>query len=163
MNGASQYCLLVTPVTVILRDWKTCFSLLFYRTFFYPHIFDDFFFFFFGLNLGDSIFSSRQAKLMAVQELIVQACAWLPVGEWMWIRVRLRFTMTCFFSGHWKWRKGHGRVLNTGLYLSSTQALKRISIQNWTKGKIILHIRDDSISNASFFCLKKSLWKVTVC
>lgn len=58
------------------------FCLLFYGTFFYPHISADFLFIFY-LNLGDLSFSSCQAKLMAVQELIVQACVWLPVAEWM--------------------------------------------------------------------------------
>lgn len=55
--------------------------------------------FLFCVNLGDSIFSSLWAKLMAVQELIVQACVWLPDGEWMWIRVGSGFTMTCFSLG----------------------------------------------------------------
>lgn len=72
------------------------FSPSFYRKPFYLHVSTNLFF---CLNLGDSIFSSLWAKLMAVQELIVQACVWLPDGEWMWIRVRSRFTMTCFFLG----------------------------------------------------------------
>lgn len=54
-----------------------------------------------------------------------------------------------FFSGQWKWRRGHGRVLNIGVCWSSTQALKLISIQQPTKRKLILHIRDDSLSNGS--------------
>lgn len=89
----------------------------------------------FCLNLGDSIFSSLWAKLMAVQELIVRACVWLPDGEWMRIRLRSGFIMTCFFSGAWKWRRGHWRVLNMGVNWSSTVALKPVSIQHPTKEK----------------------------
>ena len=40
-----------------------------------------------------------------------------------------------FFSGHWKWRRGHGRVLNMGVNRSSTKALKPVSIQQLTKEK----------------------------
>ena len=78
---------------LLCRNWKTCFSLSFSRKPFYPCVFTHFL----CLNLSDSIFSSLWAKLMAVQELIVQACAWLPDGEWMRIRVGSGFTMTCFF------------------------------------------------------------------
>lgn len=131
---------------LLCRDWKTCFFSLFLKktllsSCFYPCLF--------CLNLGDSIFSSLWAKLMAVQELIVQACVWLPDGEWMWIRVGSGFTMTCFFLGTgngeeamgecwtWGWIGVPPRHLNLSLY-SSQQ-----------KRKIILHIRDDSISNES--------------
>lgn len=34
---------------------------------------------------------------MAVQELIVQACVWLPDGEWMWIRVGVMVHNDMFF------------------------------------------------------------------
>lgn len=78
---------------LLCRNSKTCFSLSFSRKPFYPYVFTHFL----CLNLGDSIFSSLWAKLMAVQELIVQACLWLPDGEWLWIRVGSGFTMTCFF------------------------------------------------------------------
>lgn len=71
---------------------------------------------------------------MAVQELIVQACVWLPDGEWMWIRVGSWFTMTCFFSWALEMEKRpwesaeHG-----GVNRSSTEALKPVSIQPATK------------------------------
>lgn len=125
---------------------KHVFSLSFYRKPFYLHVSTNFFF---CLNLGDSIISSLWAKLMAVQELIVQACVWLPDGEWMWIKVRSGFAMTCFFLGTgngeeamgecwtWGWIGVPPRHLNLSLY----------SIQQ--KRKIILHISDDSISNES--------------
>lgn len=41
---------------LLCRDWKTCFSISFSRKPFYPYVFTHFFFF--CLNLGDSIFSS---------------------------------------------------------------------------------------------------------
>lgn len=116
------------------RDSKTCFSISFLRKPFYPYVF----LFIFCLILGDSIFSSLWTKLMAVQELIVQACAWLPGGEWMWIRMGSWFTMTCFFSSssrHRERRRGHGRALKMGVNRSSTKALKPISIQPPTKEK----------------------------
>lgn len=40
-----------------------------------------------------------------------------------------------FFSGCWKWRRGHGRVLNMEVNMSSTKALKPVSIQQATKEK----------------------------
>lgn len=40
-----------------------------------------------------------------------------------------------FFSGPWKWRRGHGRVLNVEVNRSSTEALKPVSIQPLTKEK----------------------------
>lgn len=40
-----------------------------------------------------------------------------------------------FFSGHWKWRRGHGRVLHMGVNWSSSKALKPVSIQHPTKEK----------------------------
>lgn len=152
MNGGSQYCLLVTPVTVISRDWKTCFSLLFYRTFFYPFCW---FFFFFLPELGWLNLFFRQAKLMAVQKLIVQACVWLPVGEWMWITVRSRFTMTCFFLGTGNGEKAMGECWTLGCIGVPPRHLNLSLYSIQQKAKIILHIRDNSISNVSFCRLKK--------
>lgn len=153
MNGGSQYCLLAIPVTVILRGWKTCFFL----SFSIEHSFILIFLLisFFCLNLGDSIFSSRQAKLMAVQELIVQACVWLPVGEWLWIRVRSGFTMTCFFLGTGSGEKAMGECWTLGCIGVPPRHLNLSLYSIQQKGKVILHMRDDSISSVSVCCLEK--------
>lgn len=99
INRGSQWCLLVTPVTVTLRDWKTCFFFLSIENPFismFPPVSSPYIHFF-SLNLHDSIFSYLWAKLIEVKKLIVQACVWLPDGKWMGIKVSSRITMTWFF------------------------------------------------------------------
>lgn len=92
---------------------------------------------------------------MAVQELIVQACVWLPVGEWLWIRVRSGFTMTCFFLGTGNGEKAMGECWTLGCIGVSPRHLNLSLYSIQQKEKIILHIRDDSISNVSFCRFKK--------
>lgn len=138
---------------------KNMLSLSFYRKSFYPHVSVDFFF---CLNLCDTIFSSLWAKLMAVQELIVQACVWLPDGEWMWIRVRSGFTTTCFFLGTGNGEEAMRESWTWGWIGVPPRHLK-LSVYNiQQKRKIILHIREDNISNVSC-CFTETLLEVTVC
>lgn len=112
-------------------------------------------FFFFLPELGWLNLFFRQAKLMAVQKLIVQACVWLPVGEWMWITVRSRFTMTCFFLGTGNGEKAMGECWTLGCVGVPPRHLNLSLYSIQQKAKIILHIRDNSISNVSFCRLKK--------
>lgn len=65
-----------------------------------------------------------------------------------------------FSSGHWKWRRGHGRVLNIGVCWCSTKALKLISIQHPTKDTHVFHTRDDRIPTVAA-AAEESLEKVT--
>ncbi|TNN61689.1 hypothetical protein EYF80_028119 [Liparis tanakae] len=60
------------------------------------------------------------AKLMAAQELIVQACVWLPGGEWMWIRIK-SFYRTCaaYIPTASKWAIGRRGQYNITITLAA--------------------------------------------
>lgn len=72
----------------------------------------------FLLNPGDlvlSVFPFLWAELMAVGELIVQACMGLPGGEWKWAAGDQGSQRHVFKSERRRSRRGHGRVSNTQL------------------------------------------------